>query len=229
MDPTPLTDYWARQGVAGDSKKGGSYQSVIKNIVWYEDVDKSTAVKQMKETMQKIGSDKLSIIFYLDLFTLSSSTADKDFATGRIIGTIGVSGPLAPTVSVWGRSLAPKNRCNPEKGCRNNTVYTYDSPFVIEKDQRRLYINFENGLSTLRNGNPKLFPPNTSVGYLKRNMTFNSTGHCLESVDIIGSISDLNLTDLFLNYGGIVSMDLTSKQITDLENNRLLIFQVRHY
>ena len=230
MKPTPLQSYWPR-GVGGDDKgTGGLYQSILTNIQWAASANSSVVLKQMQERMLLLGSSELSIIFSLDSFRIYSS---KDFAMGRILGTIGVSGPWAPQVNVWGRSLAPIYSLNFDNlDFKDTTKYLYTNyaPFVIDRQKGKLHISFLNSLLTLQSGNPMQFPNGTKLGYFSNTLEVGviarPAGSCEESAVIITDISLINMTNIMIKLGGIIDIDLTEKQLEDLSHMPLSIFRV---
>ncbi len=228
MEPTPLTEYWARLG-AGDSGMGGIYQSVLKNVVWEEKYNTSTSVMQMKETMKKINSSELSIIFYLDLYDRGGGI--KNFAMGRIIGTIGVSGPLSPKLYTWGRSLEPIHtiRDGGKKTKSNAYQYMHRAQFVVNADQRRLYINFENSLKLTTKGDPMPLPGKILIGYFKRKgePQKKSAVKCARNFTVLGHLPKVRLKNFFWNYSGIFSLDLSENHTLVLENRPLAVLEVR--
>ena len=99
MEEAPLQYYWNRQiQSVGDMAAGGAYQSILKSIRWESTSDYSQFILQLKEIMESIGSMKLSIRFYVDLYSM---VPNRYFTLGRIIGTIGIQGPDSPLVSPW--------------------------------------------------------------------------------------------------------------------------------
>ncbi len=230
MVPTPLTEFWARQlGTVGDSGMGGIYQSVVKNVVWEEKFNTSTSVMQMKETMEKINSSELSIIFYLDLY---NGGENINFSVGRIIGTIGVSGPLSPRHYTWGRSLEPTFTKKEGEQVRKSTEYQYmhRAQFVLNQHQRRLYINFENSLRLNKKGNPVVFPGKVFIGYCKGKdeSQGNSGIKCARNFTVLGHLLKIRLNSIYWNYGGIISLELSEKHTLALQNQPLAILEVRN-
>ncbi|XP_065054621.1 uncharacterized protein LOC135683325 [Rhopilema esculentum] len=233
LEATPLTDYWLRGVGHGDNRMGGAYRSYLKDVIWHSNAESSTTVSQMKKMFHELGSHRLSVLFYLDSYKISFLHSEKGFALGRIIGTIGVLGPLSPSRSLWSRSLAAIHRI-PDDGDfqldnTSSVFYTNDASFVVDKKQKKLFINFENSLMTDQNGDPKSFPHNTKIGYFKQTYGLNTTkkSNCSHSTIILDDTSKLNFTNLFLNFGGILSLALSDKQTEDLDSVPLSVFQVK--
>ena len=230
MKPTPLQLYWPRGSGAMDKGSGGIYQSTLMNVQWAASANSSAVLKQMQQRMLLLDSSELSIIFSLDLYRVSVS---KDFAMGRILGTIGVSGPWAPKVNVWGRSLAPIYRLTFDnlylKDVAKN-LYTNSAPFVIDRQKRKLHISFLNSLLTSQFGNPLPFPKGTKIGYFSNTIEVGLFARparsCEESAVIIMDISLINMTNIMYKLGGIVDIDLSEKQLEDLSQTPLSIFRV---
>ena len=230
MRRSPLMHYWPR-GI-GKSDKGtcGIYQSTIKNVRWASNANSSVAIQQMREVMQHVGSSELSIIFTLDMYHLAKG---KDFAMGRILGTIGVSGPSASQVHVVGRSLAPVFPLDPDNAEKKDVkkyLYTNHAPFVIDEKKRILHIGFLNSFLTLTNGNLKPLPAGTKIGYFPKSKVVGTLAYPLgsgeESAVVITDVSSLNLTSIMWRFGGVVDIELTEEQSEDLRGLPLSLFRV---
>ena len=233
LESSPLHFLWHRGTSSSDTGESGVFQSRIRNITWAADADSSPVIKQIRELMQYLGSNALSIMSTLDMFHKIASR--KNFATGRILGVIGVSGPSAPHVSVWGRSLAPIFPLSEtNKGGKDSTekLHTNHAPFVIDEKKKKLHISFLNSLRTLEGGFPINFPNRTKIGYFKTtkevgNFVFPA-GSCKESAVAIADVSLMNMANLMQKLGGIVDVDLNEEHIEDLSHTPLSIFQVSH-
>lgn len=224
MEATPLHYFWHRSKGKGDAGSCGVYQSILNNVKWGQEAHSSAAVKQMQETMKHIGSAALSIIFSLDMYHIGRG---EDFAMGRIIGTIGVSGPSAPSVGVFGRSLAPMFHRHINKP-RNDTIYVYSNhaPFVV--DEGKLHINFLNAFHSDKHGNPVALPIGTKIGYFPNaNYSENSRlGSCKQPAIVIQDFSSINLTNAVLRFGGIIDISANDNDLKALSSLPLAIFQV---
>ena len=211
MVPTPLQSFWNRQiDKMGDMGKGGFYQSVLKNIRWGQTAEQSPFINQIIQVMHKVKSNQLSIKFFLDKYDMMYTR--KTFAQGRLIGTIGVSGPKSPSVSTWGRTMLSNF---PKFGNR--------APFVIDKSFKRLIIDFENSLPLDNNGLPLKAKYRTwYVAYSKSplaNITSSTKFHIIDSVDLADG-------HWFEKFAGIKWFPLTDHQISELENTPLLLLNV---
>ena len=232
LGPSPLLDDWMRGVGIGDGRMGGAYRSFLKNVIWHSNEESSNTVSQMKKMFHELESHRLSVIFYLDRYKISYQHSEKGFALGRIIGTIGVLGPLSPPRSLWSRSLAAIHRMpdeqNPQIDNTSSNFYTNDAPFVMDKKQKKLFINFGNSLMTDQKGDPKSFPHNTKIGYFEQTYGLNTSkkSNCSHSTMILADTTKLNFTNLFLNFGGILSLALSDKQTEDLDSVPLSVFQV---
>ena len=229
LRPSPLHFYWTRGAGSGDSGTSGMYQSTVRNITWEAGANSSLVIKQMQDRMQYLGSVELSIMYILDAYRIGAS---KDFAMGRILGIIGISGPLAPQVSVWGRSIAPLFPVSEHSKGSGTVVHTNHAPFIIDEKRRKLHICILNSLRTGKGGIPINFPNGTKIGYFlktkeMRHFLFPS-GSCNESVVAIADISLMNVTNIMLKFGGVVDIDLTEEQVKVLSYTSLSVFQVSH-
>ena len=232
LRPSPLHFAWMRGTIFGDSGTSVMYQSTIRNISWEAGANSSITIKQMQERMQYLDSVELSITYVLDNYTVSTS---KYFSMGRILEVIGISGPLAPQVSVWGRSLEPLFPLsrNSKGGTENGTVvHTNHAPFVVDEKRKKLHICFLNSLRNGKDGIPINFPNGTKLGYLlktkeMRHFLFPS-GNCNESVVSIADISLMNMTNILLKFGGVVDIDLTEEQVKVLSYTSLSVVKVSY-
>ena len=231
MKPSPLQFFWQRGSTEGDSGASGIYQSTLSNIHWLVDSNSSVVIKQIQERMHKQGASELSIMFSVDMYQTSGSK--NYFATGRILGTIGVSGPWSPQVSVWGRSLSPMftvNSDNMDKKDTSKYVYTNHAPFVIDQQQKKLHICALNSLLTLKDGSPMQFPERTKLGYFPLTKERGSLLYTAESYEespvIIADLSSFNLKHIMNKLGGIIDIDLSQEQLEAISHTPLSIFQV---
>eukprot|EP00794_Sanderia_malayensis_P011120 gene11120-12290_t len=228
MEPTPLAEFWGRMN-SGDQGKGGAYQSVLRNIVWGDRYNTSEAVVQIKETMHKVNSSELSIIFYLDQYSLIAGASDH--LLGRIIGTIGVSGPRAPKRNTWGRSM--EAMIKGENGKMKKAIYRYmhRGSFVLNEPQQRLYVNFENSFKMAKSGNPVVFPGPVFIGYFRKegeqqqhNNTVITCARNFTTIRRLPNTTELN--NVYWNYGGIVSVKLSDRDTRVLRNRSLAVLLV---
>lgn len=84
--PVPFQYAWSKLTCGGGNASIGTvYQSVLSNIQWMDNSNRSPFIKQLQDTMKNdnIESDKLSIRFNIDLYGLL--TAEPKI-TGRIVG-----------------------------------------------------------------------------------------------------------------------------------------------
>lgn len=83
--PVPFQYAWSKLTCGGGNASIGTvYQSVLSNIQWMDNSNRSPFIKQLQDTMKNdnIESDKLSIRFNLDLYGLLTEPK----ITGRIVG-----------------------------------------------------------------------------------------------------------------------------------------------
>ena len=84
--PVPFRYAWSKLTSGGENASigGAVYQSVLSNIQWMDNSNRSPFIKQLQDTMKKdnIESDKLSIRFNLDLYGLLTEPK----ITGRVVG-----------------------------------------------------------------------------------------------------------------------------------------------
>ena len=211
MVQTPLQAFWSRQAnIPGDTGKGGLYQTILRNIKWGERAEQSPFIRQIRQVMHKVGSQELSIKFFMDLYHMRHRK--KEFTQGRFIGSLGVSGPKAPSVATWGRCMVS-----------NFIKQANAAPFIIDKVHKRLIIDFENSVPLDNHGLPMKANGKTwNVAYPRRQLHNIS---CSTEIEVIGSV---NLEDSywFEKLAGIKWFPLTKKQIDDLENTPLLFVMV---
>lgn len=118
LEPAPCDALWQRvqeEGVLGDRALAAMYQSVLRRCEW-GDVSRSGFLQRLKAAAK---DGVLAIKFNVDRYI--SDWDDKDFCTGRIVGTIGPATDGDPVHFTVGRqlvarfapgSLAPENRLN---------------------------------------------------------------------------------------------------------------------
>ena len=83
--PVPFQYAWSKLTCGGGNASIGTvYQSVLSNIQWMDNSNRSPFIKQLQDTMKNdnIESDKLSIRFNVDLYGLLTEPE----ITGRIVG-----------------------------------------------------------------------------------------------------------------------------------------------
>jgi hypothetical protein len=106
MEPVPFVDIWRRgTGSIGDGAASATYQSVLTNLQW-EDVTSSPLLTQLRAAA---GDGLLSVKFTLDGYVMAATkpdgSANPDFASGRIVGTVGAATADEPVHMVLGRQF----------------------------------------------------------------------------------------------------------------------------
>ena len=213
MEEAPLQYYWNRQiQSVGDMAAGGAYQSILKNIRWESTSDNSQFILQLKEIMESIGSMKLSIRFYVDLYSM---VPNRNFTLGRIIGTIGIQGPDSPLVSPWARIMRPTVSAENKY---------HDAMFVVERTKKRILIELGNSLPLDKIGFPFKLKnvSNLFVAFSKNKLLhFN----CSDSFVWIGKIP-IEDHAWFEDYAGSIWFNLDERQAIQLQSTPLMLVEV---
>lgn len=116
-----------------DGQLSACFQSTLTQLEWANDLKGSRWLLQLKKACAATG--KLSIKFNLDAYVNELDT--PNFATGRIVGTIGPAEPNEPEQLILGRHLLP-----PPNGKLNHAVA------VVDKVVNKIRIDLGNSLST---------------------------------------------------------------------------------
>ena len=140
MERASFQSLWYKiKGVNDDFGQGSRFQSVLNNVQFSPDYDKSKIAQYLKEN---IGPErKLSICFNIDMV---GEHHYSNFSFARIVGSIGLAGESAPPFFVHGRLL----RHLPA------TMDLNYAPFTVEsgKESHKVYIDLGNALAIDRKG-----------------------------------------------------------------------------
>ena len=162
--------------------------------------------------MESIGSMKLSIRFYVDLYSM---VPNRNFTLGRIIGTIGIQGPDSPLVSPWARIMGPMVSAENKY---------HDAIFVVERARRRILIELGNSLPLDKIG----FPFNLkNVSSLFVAFAKNKLHHfnCSDNFIWIGKIP-IKDHAWFEDYAGLIWFNLDEGQAIQLQSTPLMLVEV---
>lgn len=159
-----FTDIWTRASgnSGGDMTAAACWQSVLTDLAW-GDVGNSKLLKQLKSAAK---TGMLSIKINLDGFNMDSTS--PQFATGRIVGAIGVALAGEPHQFVIGR------QCMPAPSPPANVNYF---AAVVDQKRGKLIADLGNALPTVGAGGPVDSSLNLEIGLLLPNQKFSSLGN----------------------------------------------------
>ena len=198
------------ESTPGESTK---YQSVLTNVVFGPNVDKSHVAKELQDGL---GSKReLSISFNLDLF--NKTIGSKNFTYGRIVGSIGLSGRDSPPYFTYGRLLKPVD------GVEDASF----APFTFEEDEGKIYIDLGNSLAIDGDGKILESVKKLSIGYLDDNTPPKNSMTC--PWQNIKWMEKVNTNDLsrYSSTSGITVVQLYKKldkyDFKKLKDHRLIL------
>jgi hypothetical protein len=166
-----FTDIWSRSsgtnGGGGDTSAGACWQSVLTGVngVTWGDLGGSKLLQQLQQAQQATGTGMLSIKFSLDGFTMDSTS--PNFATGRIVGTIGLISQNEPHQFVRGRQCMPLNAA---------PVSVNFFTAVVDETRGKVIADLGNALPTATIGGPIDPTLQLELGMLQSNQQFASLG-----------------------------------------------------
>ena len=194
------------ESTPGESTK---YQSVLTNVVFGPNVDKSHVAKELQEGLGL--KRELSISFNLDLF--SKTIGSQNFTYGRIVGSIGLSGRDSPPYFTYGRLLKPVD------GVQDASF----APFTFEKQEGKIYIDLGNSLAIDGHGNVLKSVEQLTIGYLDKGTPHKNSMTC--PWQNIKWMKEVNTNDHggYLFTSGITVVQVESDDIKNLANCRLIL------
>ena len=159
-----FTDIWSRAtgGGGSDVAAGACWQSVLSNLNW-GDLGGSQLLQQLKDAAT---AGLLSIKFNVDGYSMDSSQA-QTFATGRIVGVIGVAAAGEPHQFVIGRQCMP---------AQSSPVNVNFFAAVVDESRGKLIADLGNALPTVASGGKIGVSQQLEMGLLLPNQTFSSLG-----------------------------------------------------
>jgi hypothetical protein len=163
FEPAPFTDIW-RRGLVGSGDEAASvyYQSIITVDSWV-DLASSSLLRQLRD---KARDSILSIKFSLDGYSMNK--VSPQFATGRIIGTVGAGSAAEPRHFVAGRHFGDEvfDPGTAFPGFRPTTGVNY---FVGRYDQQRkkVLLDLGNALPVTPAGGPPADIGRLSLGSVR--------------------------------------------------------------
>jgi hypothetical protein len=229
MVPAGFRDLQLRQtdgGRQNGQPLGGTWTSVLTNLVWGANAGKSNFLNTLRQTTH---NNTLSI--NLNMYGFYYSHNDGRYSNGRIIGSIGPwfqNEPLtfAPTRRLYGTMV---------QGTQNNPLAYFNyTNFLLDAVNASLTVDFgasfpiANSMGSIASNNaqyvlatsskPLSNDPSFTPVVLNAGTDFTALGPVNYTA---GNADWLNIT------GGIVRLDnLTQSQLSQLKNNQLLLLQV---
>lgn len=211
--PAPFQYRWVKStnGSDGDTEQGAAGQSILTNINWNE-----TAEIANSQILQKIrNATRLSIRFNMDAF--NEVPYNPYFGWGRITGTIG----LASTETT---PFAPGQRL-----LKAQFDGLQDAPFILNKEAKRLTIDFGNSLPITKNGSHNVTFIDQLIVAITKNKTDDKPVSCHDNLTTLGIVL-YRLQNWYQTSSGVQSFPpigvLSQDEIDRLEETPLIIAEV---
>ncbi len=225
IKPTGFRDLQYRQHSGSNvngQPLGGTWTSVIENIVWGKLAESSTFIKELKA---KTNDNKLSLnlngfgYYYLH-------AADGRFSLGRILGCIGPWYDNEPETFASCRRLYG----NYDTSLPNDrqAIFFSTTNFLFNRDNKVLTADFGSSFPISNSTGNISFNEKIILGVSKVPVTAPPSNSRItiksEQFAMIGQVPYETGPDWLNNTGGIVTFDNLSAEVTTLlENNQLLL------
>jgi hypothetical protein len=221
FEPAPFLDIWNRAtgSTGGDTIAGAMYQSVLTGLVW-GDVSASPFLTQLKSA--SAASGMLSIKINVDGMNLNFT--DPNFMCGRIAGTIGPAAAGEPHQLVIGRQFMAKGKIDPNVNFFAPVGGINFFAAVVDKAASCVLLDLGNALSTSTPGGPI-----NDIGDLQLWVGKPGTPPPLGIIPAQGVNGYVGNANWYNETAGIVSLPLTSDQLTLVENNPLTLTGKKTY
>ena len=118
----------------GDGAASATFQSVLENVAWADDLKGSRALAELKDAATDGLSIRLTTFSYID-----QNPNGPDFTLGTVTGVIGPQRAGEPESFVLGRRFAPANGITSWNGCGYSVAR-------VDSKARRLLVDLSNGL-----------------------------------------------------------------------------------
>jgi len=218
FQPAPFQYRWVKtaNSSGGDEDQAAAGQSLLTNINWNEtNTNKSKLLRELKDKAMKT-SGKLSIRFNMDSF--NEVPQEPYFGWGRITGTIGLATPQSPPFSPGERMLKAQM-----EGLQ-------DAPFVLNKQDKKLTVDFGNSLPIMKNGSHNVtFIGQLLVAVPRALADGNKPVSCTDDLQTLGMVL-YRIENWYKNSAGVHSFPpigvLSDEEINRLENTPLVIAEV---
>lgn len=215
---------YAKNSFGGDMNMCGWFQSVlrIKAADWPETTSPILQTLRGK-TLIEDGHYLVSIKFTLDGY--QNVPENKDYQTGRIVGTLGPVFANEPRYNPGHRSMIPKSFS--PKSPWNSPSFN-DCPFKVDTVRKKLIIDLSNSICrTMAGGAP------VDLGILKAiastpepvDLELGTVDYSAFCYDSKAHIVELDLSDVQLAVLQENPLSLVSSR-TDLDSNRILFEQI---
>lgn len=212
--PAPFQYRWVKStnGSDGDTEQGAAGQSLLTNIKWNdtaEEIPNSPILQKMRK------ATRLSIRFNMDAF--NEVPHNPYFGWGRITGTIGLAGnetiPFTP-----GQRLL-----------KAQFDGLQDAPFILNKEAKRLTIDFGNSLPITKNGSHNVTFIDQLMVAIAKNKTDDTPVSCHDNLTTLGIVL-YRLQNWYQTSGGVQSFPpigvLSQDEIDRLKDTPLIIAEV---
>jgi hypothetical protein len=222
--PHAFRDLWFGRMLSSTGRPGGgdgfaaaTFQSVLTNLRWANDLRGSRALAELKAASVTTG------MLSIRLTTFGYSDRDPragDFTTGTVVGVIGPQLPGETESYIAGRRFAPANGSTSWNGCGYFSGH-------VDLAARRLFLDLSNGLQlAFSNRDPSqgpVVPVGTlndigaiQVGILKGPAITEFTPATRENFLPIGMI-DYRQQGWLLSTGGVVALPLSDEHLALIE------------
>lgn len=197
--PAPFTNLWKRQqtGPATDQDLCAYYQSVLKNVVWSEDID-SAVLAALKEATQ---SQQLSINF--NVYGFGRDPSQPRYTMGHLVGTIGPYFSGEPEQFVLGRQMITYAPNWPVPDTNVNSLQA-----VLAADGKSLTADFGNTFPIVDSTGAPAFVGLVQLGVLRSNPDARITNVPQSEVVLLGEVPYLQET-WYTETAGVQTFDLT--------------------
>ena len=205
----------------GDGAAAATFQSVLENVGWAEDLKGSRVLAELKAAATDGLSMRLATFSYID-----KNPNGPDFTLGTVTGVIGPQCAGEPESFILGRRFAPANGITSWNGCGYSVGR-------VDTKARRLFVDLSNGLQlALTNNDPTKGPivpvgSLNDIGTLRVGILKNAdvTEFTPATEDNFLSVGEIDYQDdgWLLNTSGIAAFPLDDAQLALLADHPLAL------
>ena len=215
FNPAPFTNLWKRQqtGPATDQDLCAYYQSVLKNVVWSDDID-SPLLTALKAATQ---DEKLSIQF--NVYGFGRDPSQPRYTMGHLVGTIGPYLTGEPEQFVVGRQMITFAPNWPVPDTNVNSLQA-----KLAADGNSLTADFGNTFPIIDSTGAPSFIGLVYLGVLRTNPAARITSVDRSEVVVLGEVPYLRET-WYTETAAVQTFDLTQNAEAQqlLPNNSLVL------
>ena len=197
--PAPFTNLWKRQqtGPSTDQQLCAYYQSVLKDVVWSENVY-TPLLTALKEATQ---DDKLSINF--NVYGFGRDPSQPRYTMGHLVGTIGPYYTGEPEQFVMGRQMITYAPNWPVPDTNVNSLQA-----VLAADRNSLTADFGNTFPIVDSSGAPFYVGLVQLGVSRSNPAARVTTVDRSDVVLLGEVPYLNET-WYTETAGVQTFDLS--------------------